>query len=308
MANKIALPPLQSLVVFESAARYSNFTLAADELNTTQPAVSQRIREVEKNLGVQLFKRLHRGVSLTDEGRKLFEAVQDSLANISATIEDIRTHGGRKVLSLATDFGFAAYWLMPRLSKLRSEIPELELRILTSQGDFDIRNEPVDFAIKFGNGPWRGCHSEILFPEIVIPVCSPAFAKKHNLSNNSNATVLATVPLLHLEDNGPTRWLTWQDWLNDNKVVRKNRKFDAGFNDYSLVLQAAIASQGVALGWVPLINEPLRNEQLSIVTNQSMTTVRGYYLLSPTHKPLINFQRDFYNWLLEESRQDAKTS
>src|SRR5262245_12700847 len=147
MAGKERPFPLQSLVFFESAARHLNFTSAAHELGATQPAVSQRVREIEQDLNVVLFKRMHRGVSLTAEGARLFEAVHESLDAIRVVTAEIRTRGARKILTLTTDFGFAAYWLLPRLPRLRSLIPDLELRVITSQEDFDIRGEPVDFAV-----------------------------------------------------------------------------------------------------------------------------------------------------------------
>ncbi|WP_366067961.1 LysR family transcriptional regulator [uncultured Aquitalea sp.] len=156
-----------------------NFTAAARELGTTQPAVSLRVGWLEEDLGVPLFRRQHRGVALTAEGARLFEAVRDGLETIRAVVSDIRAQRTRKVLTLATDFGFAAYWMMPRLEALGQLMPDVDIRLVTSQNQFDIRGEPVDFAISFGNGNWAGCAAERLFSEQVLPLCSPAFLARH---------------------------------------------------------------------------------------------------------------------------------
>src|SRR5471032_2564792 len=107
MANQERLPPLQSLAFFESAARHGNFTAAAQELHTTQPAVSHRISQLEDDLGVALFLRQHRGVKLTDEGTRLYEAVHESLKTIRTVTTSLRTRRTRQTLTVATDFGFA---------------------------------------------------------------------------------------------------------------------------------------------------------------------------------------------------------
>ena len=147
MATPRRLPPLQSLVFFEAAVRHLSFTAAALELGTSQPAVSQRIGLLEEDLGVPLFKRGHRGVSLTADGLQLFNAVRDSLGGIGEAAASIRARRARQVLTVATDFGFAAYWLMPRLAALRALVPNLDVRIVTTQDPFDIRGEPVDIAV-----------------------------------------------------------------------------------------------------------------------------------------------------------------
>src|SRR5438552_16723517 len=173
MAKLRRLPPLQTLAFFEAAARHLNFTAAAQELGSSQPAVSQRIGLLEEDLGVPLFKREHRGVSLSADGVHLVEAVHESLGGIGDAVAKIRSRRTRQVLTVATDFGFAAYWLMPRLAALRELVPNLDVRIVTSQNEFDIRGEPVDVAIAFGPGHWPGCAAQALFPEIVMPVSSP---------------------------------------------------------------------------------------------------------------------------------------
>lgn len=300
------LPPLQALAFFEAAARHLNFTAAAHELGATQPAVSHRVREVEDHLGVALFRRLHRGVALTDEGARLFEAVGESLRAIRAAAAEIRARRARNVLSLVTDFGFAAHWIMPRLPRLREALPELELRITTTQYAFDLLREPADFAIEFGSGQWDGCEAELLFPEIAVPVCSPGFLAAHGPIRE--ASDLAALPLLHLEAVEPARWVSWDDWFAAQGVGRAGTGRNIHFNDYSFIIQAAMAGQGVALGWRPLVDELLDNGLLATALDLPIRTSRGYFLVSPLPALLTSVQSSFRDWLLDECRSSESAN
>lgn len=301
MATPRRLPPLHSLVFFEAAVRHLSFTAAALELGTSQPAVSQRIGLLEEDLGVPLFKRGHRGVSLTADGLQLFNAVRDSLDGIGAAAAKIRSRHARQVLTVATDFGFAAYWLMPRLAALRALVPNLDVRIVTTQDPFDIRGEPVDIAIAFGAGQWPGCTAQALFPEIVVPVCSPGFLAKHVLSGQ--AADLAKLPLLHLESADPLRWLGWENWFALHDVTSTSDSHDLTLNNYPLVIQAAIAGQGVALGWTPLVDDLVRNGQLVAAFAQPTTTAHGYFLVEPTAQRTPEPVQRFRQWIVVECTQ-----
>lgn len=122
------LPPMQALLMFESAARHASFTAAARELGSTQPAVSQRVVQLEESLGAALFERGHRGVTLTDDGTRLFDAVRRGLDVIRAATSDIRSRHAQRTLTLSTDFGFATYWLMPRLPQFKALMPDVDGR------------------------------------------------------------------------------------------------------------------------------------------------------------------------------------
>jgi putative choline sulfate-utilization transcription factor len=298
MSNTKRLPPLQSLVYFEAAVRHLSFTAAAQELGTSQPAVSQRIGLLEEDLGVPLFKREHRGVSLTADGAQLFSAVRDSLAGIGDAAAKIRARRSRQVLTVATDFGFAAYWLMPRLAALQALVPNLDVRIVTTQNPFDIRGEPVDIAIAFGTGQWPGCSAQRLFPEIVLPVCSPRFLAHHGLTGN--AAELLHLPLLHLESTEPQRWLGWDSWFALQGLHSTGESRDLTLNNYPLVIQAATAGQGVALGWVPLVDELVRSGQLVPACQPPSRTGNGYFLVEPHATRTPKALQRFRPWIVGE--------
>lgn len=303
MANANRLPPLQTLLVFEAAARHLNFTSAAKELGTTQPAVSQRVGLLEEDLGEPLFARAHRGVSLTPDGALLFGAVQQGLASIGDAAAKIRARRSRQVLTIATDFGFATYWLMPRLAALRQLAPHLDVRIVTSQNEFDIRGEAVDVAIAFGTGPWPGCSAELLFAEQVVPVCSPGFLAEHGLRGNPRA--LARLPLLHLEATLPARWLSWANWFALHGLAAADEAHDLTLNNYALVIQAAIAGQGMALGWLPLIDEQVRAGQLVRAVDHPVGSERGYHLVQPRTQRSPESLSRFRHWIIAECANPA---
>ncbi len=300
------LPPLQSLVVFEAAVRHLSFTAAAQELGTSQPAVSQRIGLLEEDLGVPLFKRAHRGVSLTADGVLLFNAVRESLGGIGEAAAKIRARRARQVLTVATDFGFAAYWLMPRLAALRALVPTLDVRIVTTQDPFDIRGEPVDMAIAFGAGPWPGCTALPLFPEIVVPVCSPGFLAQYG--GSGLPTDLASLPLLHLESAEPLRWLGWEQWCTRHGVAPTGDSHDLTLNNYPLVIQAAIAGQGVALGWTPLVDDLVRNGQLVAAFAPPTRTAHGYCLVEPQAQRSTEPVQRFRAWMVGECERALQQS
>jgi DNA-binding transcriptional LysR family regulator len=209
----------------------------------------------------------------------LYEAIRDHLAAIHAAVDRMRARRTRRVLTVATDFAFANFWLMPRLAAFQERRPELDVRIMTSQSAFDIRDEPVDLAISFGAGSWPGCDAQKILPELVVPVCSPALLAKHG-GDPAPAAVM-DMPLLHLEGGSRTRWMTWPEWALLQGLPAQAETQSLTLGNYPLVIQAAVAGRGVALGWRPLIDDLLNEGRLVSVPLPPLTTERGYFLVSP---------------------------
>ena len=274
---------MQTLSAFESAARLASFTAAARELGSTQPAVSQRIVQLEEDLGAPLFERGHRGVTLTPEGALLYEAVRSGLDTIREATSDIRARRATGALTILTDAGFATYWLMPRLARLKASMPGVNVKIVTSQLGYDPHRDHADIAIAFGDGHWPPCTSTRLFAEAVTPICSPAFRDLH--ASVSVAADLAALPLLHVQPTDPERWLAWNTWFAAQGLQAPEDSQGMMFNSYSLVVQAALMGQGVALGWTPLTDELIASGLLVRLLDTPVTTERGYYLVCPPRAP-----------------------
>ncbi|MCL6359657.1 LysR family transcriptional regulator [Pectobacterium polaris] len=296
MASKLQLPPLQVLVVFEAAARHGNFTAAGNELSLSQPAVSQRIQLLENLLNKPLFERRHRGVELTESGNGLYQIVRSCLNDISEQLE--RTRYQRSTLRIDTDMGFASYWLLPRLNDIQALIPGVEVQISTSPNDYNFRDNNAHLAIYFGNGNWPGTQAQRLFPEDVVPVCNQNLIDE--IGANPSPDKLLEYPLIKLPETHPQRWLTWEDWFRQYQVVSQQHTASRTFNAYSLVIQAAIEGQGIALGWRPLIDSFLASKQL-FRCGPEMRTERGYYLISASGKPSSAQQEKVKAWLLDEA-------
>jgi len=284
--------------MFESAARLASFTAAARELGSTQPAVSQRVVQLEEALGAPLFERGHRGVTLTEDGARLFDAVRRGLDIIRAATSDIRSRHAQRTLTLATDFGFATYWLMPRLPQFKALMPDVDVKIITSQNVPSATGEHADVVIAFGDSQtdWGARHALKLFPERVTPVCSPALVAARG-KPHTPADLLA-LPLLHLEPTHPERWMSWAAWFDAHGLAAPPAPGRFTFNSYALVAHAAVMGQGVALGWAPLIDELVATGQLVTLCDTPVVTDRGYVLVTP-HEPAAAV-RAFSEWLLDE--------
>ncbi|MGH8301965.1 MAG: choline sulfate utilization transcriptional regulator [Steroidobacteraceae bacterium] len=298
MARRFSrLPPLNTLLVFEAAGRHLNFSSAAAELGMTQPAVSHQVGFLEGQLGILLFRRLHRGVVLTPAGAQLLDAVSQGLTTIQDAASALRRRTGPKILHVFTDYGFAAWWLIPRLGRWSERVPEVEVQLVTAQRQVDLRQAEADVAVWFGDGSWRGRRIVQWFPETVYPVCSPEFARRHPMRG---AAGLRDQRLLHVAEVDPPLWMSWSDWFEAEGVAVGKRTHDLIFNNYQLVLQAALLGQGVALGWRPLIDDLVQSRQLVCLTQTPARTARGYYIVEPPGRGDDQVVDDFHRWLMEE--------
>lgn len=207
MSRKIT--PLNAIRAFESAARYLNFTHAAGELNVTQAAISHQIKSLEQWLGLPLFRCLNRAVSLTEEGAAYLPAATQALDGLASATARLMRDGDSRSLTVTTLDSFAAQWLMPRLKHFRLRHPEIDVRILPSDGLVDFNRQEVDMAVRYGAGQWPGLVAIPLMTEEIFPVCSPALLEgPHPLRRPED---LAHHALLHDEmfiENGEVDWRT----------------------------------------------------------------------------------------------------
>ena len=177
----------RNLIVFEAAARLGSFTKAADEMNMQQPSVSAAIKQLEQALGVQLFQRSHRRVTLTAAGERMFAGVSRGLSDIRTTAQEVRHMGLSEHVTLSTSSAFSYYWMMPRMADLHATHPEIDLRLQSSDREPDLDAENISLAIRLGNGNWPGYHSVMIAEEIIYPVANPrVMAAAKNLRSIPN--------------------------------------------------------------------------------------------------------------------------
>ena len=161
--SSFALPPLELLVAFEAAARHLSFTRAASEVALTQSAVSRQIQSLEADLGVPLFRRLHRSLSLTDEGRALHAATAEALGRLDRATRELKREGKARAVVVTTTPGFAGLWLIPRLASFVAANPGVDVRISASTTLADLDHDGVDLAIRYQAVDAQFASSTLLF-------------------------------------------------------------------------------------------------------------------------------------------------
>ncbi|QUX91765.1 LysR family transcriptional regulator [Marinomonas sp. A3A] len=289
------LPPLQSLVVFEASARLLSFTAAARELGTTQPAVSQQIRALEVSLGTPLFERIYRGVVLTDAGHILLKTTQSSLQDLRNVMQKIKQKPKSQRITVATDFAFAAFWLMPRLPEFRRLHKDIDIRIQTSQSEVDLVSLEADVAVLFGHGQYQGYLTEKLLPEVVYPVCSPKLLGE--FSGFTDLVDLVNAPLLKLNADMGQKWMDWELLFQLNGSQWQPSESVMEFDNYTLLVQAAISGQGIGLGWSPLVDDFIKSGVLVALPNFTVQSDNGYYIVLSKQQAPTAPVAAFLDWL-----------
>ena len=301
MFEALAGISLDTLRVFESAARHLSFTAAAAELGSTQPAISQQIKRLEAQLATRLFDRVYRGIVLTDAGEALLAPVQEGLAAMDAGLATVAGRQQHEVLQVATDFAFAAYWLMPRLQRFHQQYPDVDVSLITSERDLASLPAEIDVAISFGDGRFKHGEQHLLFSEEVFAVCSPLLL---NRTDTPPGEVLADLPLLHLRPESRSRWFDWNGLFRALGIAELPSPGSLRFDNYTLLIQAAIAGRGVAIGWRHLVDELIDQGLLVRVDSRSATSRFGYYVVLPERKRRIRLVERFVAWLQEELQRE----
>lgn len=293
---------LDVLRVFEVAARLRSFTAAAVELGTTQPAVSQQVKRLEEQLGARLFDRIYRGIELTEAGVLLYEQVHMAMLDLDEGVARVAARDQHEVLRVATDFAFAAYWLMPRLQRFHQANPHVDVSLVTSERSHAMLRPDIDVAVLFGDGRFRQGESVWLFDEEVFPVCSPRLLDAKDLPLAPEA--LLSLPLLHLRGESASRWFDWNGVFRELHLPGPPSPGPLRFDNYTLLIQAAIAGQGVAIGWRYLVDALLDQGLLARPLKASIRSEKGYYVVRPPRKRRSTLVERFVEWLGEEqSRQ-----
>ena len=292
---KQSLPPLNWLRAFESSARHLNFTHAAEELNLTQAAVSQQVKGLEVKLGSPLFKRLPRGLELSEAGQAYLPAVHEAIERLSAATDEIFGQGHRKVLTVHVNLVFFMHWLAMRLPEFRRLHPDINLRITSNiwVGDTDVE---ADLEIRHGQGKWTGLKADRLTWDSLVPVCSPSLAT--DLKPLNTPEDLAHHPLLHVlgYEEG------WGYWLKKAGADRVDSSQGLQFDTLISALRLAELGQGVALARSSLVEHMLEEGTLIAPFEQRFSTEEAFYLV---YSPLVTAKPQaaaFIAWLVSQAQ------
>lgn len=298
--KKYAFPPLDLLRSFEAVARHRSFTLAASELCVTQSAVSRQVRALEEDLGQSLFRRLHRSIELTPAGRRLLDSVTLGFDEIAAGFAALGAAAKAPQITVSASVAFAWFWLMPRLERFGTLQPEIDLRVLATDQPVRPGAGEVDVAVLFGAGHWEGLEARLLFGERIYPVCSPAYLRDHPELRQPRDLLDQT--LLHL-DYGRTAasGVDWRQWLVRQGVAGQPVRRAIRLNSYPMVLQAAEAGRGVALGWSYITDPMLAEGRLVCPVERMLDTADGYYACTSVEGAKSPAVAAFLEWIMGEA-------
>lgn len=306
MSNRL-LPGTRALRTFEAAGRHLNFTRAAEEVGLTPAAVSYQIKEMEQQLGIELFVRSSRRIRLTPAGAVVLEAAGEALQTLQRAVGRARkVAGGPSPLRLSLGARFATNWLLPRLSRLREAVPSLELTfdITDEVRDFDL--DDVDVAIRFGSGEYTNTRSDRLFETTVVPVCSPTLLE-------ANPGLKAPRDLLHHTlchvdcHVGGKVWPNWTMWMAAAGIGDFDASRCVAFSEASHVVQAVLEGAAVGLAEPAMIEGELSQGRLVKLFDIDLAVMPefAYYLVYPESGQFDPSLLAFREWLLHEVQSSS---
>ncbi|CAM2195536.1 HTH-type transcriptional activator AmpR [Paraburkholderia kururiensis] len=285
--------PLNALRAFESSARHLSFTRAAQELNVTQAAVSQQVRTLEARLGCALFKRLPRGLAITDEGLALLPVLSESFGRIETVLKQFEGGRRRQVLTVGAVGTFAVGWLIPRLRQFRETHPFVELRLLTHNNLVDLAAEGLDFAVRFGDGGWPATHNTLLLDAPLAVLCAPAIARRlKKPADLANETLLRSYRI--------DEWPNWFAAAGMTPLAATGPVFDSS----RLMAEAAVQGAGVALAPPRMFVHELQTGTLARVFDAELRA-GAYWLTWLKSRRLSAAMQLFRDWILQEAAATA---
>ena len=288
------LPSLSGLRAFEATARHLSVTLAAGELNVTPGAVSLQIRDLEQSLGVRLFNRLPRQLTLTEDGEGYFKAMRSAFRLMREATEDLLARARPTTLSISCTPTFAAQWLVPRLPNFEERLPGLDIRIAASNRLVDFARDGVDIAIRHGFGRYEGLVSERLLDDDLVPVIAPSLRETRPLDTPDDLRNHVLIHDVHRQD--------WRLWLEAMGVTEIDAMRGPVFTDSNGAIEAAKAGDGVGLVRLSLVAREIQERRLVAPFLRGVSTGLAYYIVYPPgalDRPAVTALRQ---WLTEEAR------
>ncbi len=274
-----SLPPLNWFRSFEAAARHLNFTAAAEELGLTQSAISQQVRSLETRFGVQLFERKARGLSITDDGRKLLPQVGAALEILGAASSTFDAGPTEQLLTIATSVSVAQWILAPRIDAFLANYPDLRVRFLSTVWPDEFKASIADVEIRFGAEKQVGHNALRLGPDYLVAI------SKEPLDGLEGQRLIETV--------GTS--MSWQNWSAAH-CMQQTLVPSLYTDSFGLALELASKGQGVALTSSLLAAGALAKGELFQIGDAVLVNPEGYFLAIDENVKAAGAFRD---WLLD---------
>jgi DNA-binding transcriptional LysR family regulator len=286
-------PSAPALTALSLLANLGSLTEAAERLGVTRSALSHRIAELERRLGVTLVRKIGRGIALTEDGERLLATVGDALDRLEAAVQPYRRDRGQ--IRLSTVATFASHWLIPRVPQFQARHPQIEVAISTTTRPVDLRKEDIDCAIRHGRGNWKGLASTLLFRETLMPIASSAIAGRFSPSARLG---WHGAPLIRAR----SRFVDWSNWQKHDRALARRRPIWLTVETRAQALDAALAGAGVALMDMAYLAAPVAEGRLKTLAERPLQLQTGYYFVhipNARHLHLLALLRD---WAVEAAR------
>jgi LysR family transcriptional regulator, glycine cleavage system transcriptional activator len=301
------LPPLNSLRAFESAARHLSFSKAAEELFVTPAAISQQIKQLEGFLGVVLFRRMTRAVSLTEDAKVVLPTLTEGFDKLAHAVEHLSHADETGLLTVSTPPTFAAKWLLQRLPRFSDEYPDIDVRLDASLVPREFGRDGIDVSIRLGDGEFPGLHTSRIFDEEFSPVCSPRLIDSGNpLKQPSD---IKNHRLLHVDWGKLQISLPdWRMWTHAAGIANAEQEHGLHFNVESMAIEAAINGDGVALVSHHAVVDDIEAGRLVRPFELTLPADYSYWLVCPQdhlHRVKV---KAFCDWMSGEVVRDVRSS
>lgn len=292
----LRLPPLNALRAFEAAGRHLSFKQAAIELCVTQGAVSRHILNLEEHLGVSLFNRSHRQVTLTATGVAYLQETRDAFLRISDATARTQSRTGERTLRIKAPPTCSIRWLVPRLGRFHALHPEIAVQVTTSHDPLDFERDDVDVGVHYGEGVSAGWHAERLFGEVLVPICGRALLRRNQ--NRSAPRDIARHVLLH-SIRRPT---DWRQWLDAAGLHGLRATQELTFENSTMTYQGAVDGLGVAIAQKALIADDVTSGRIVVPSDIEVCNASAYYLVYPAARDKSAMVRSFFSWVAGEAQ------
>lgn len=294
------LPPLNALRVFDSAARHLSFTKAAEELFVTQAAVSHQIKTLEEFLGLKLFRRRNRSLLLTEEGQSYYLDIKEIFSSINEATRKLLARSAKGALTVSLSPSFAIQWLVPRLSGFNQAYPGIDVRIQAVDREEDKLADDVDVAIFYGRGNWTGLRTDRLYAEYLIPVCAPSLLTGEKPLKPPSDLIYHT--LLH-----DTSRRDWQAYVRQLEIQNQiNVQQGPIFSHSSMVIQAAVHGQGVALVNNVMARSEIESGRLVRPFQDVLVSKNAFYLVCQDSQAELGKIAAFRQWILSQAANEQE--
>lgn len=295
------LPPLNSLVMFESAARYGSFTIAAEELCVTQAAVSKQIRQLEDFLGCDLFIRKHRKLELTATGADYSASIRSSLIDISLATQNasVSQQSGQDSLKIIAGPCFSSLWLLPRLNRFQHLYPEVKISLTVDDHAHNCNESSYDLIFFYSSQPGGPQKWHKLFEENIFPVCSPEFLEQHG--GNIGIEQIWDYPLLMME-NWVDNWEDWETWARREGITYRIPEKAVYLTEQVLIIEAAVKNCGIALAWDWHVHDLIKKGKLVPLHTPGRKRFGSFYI-AESRMADPELTGIFLKWVKEELAQ-----